>query len=376
MPIETHRRRVVTGLLAVTIAVLTLGAGPLPPTAVTLGVEGRSNATPWVASDGPNVAVVWGATVDGKTDVFVAVSRDSGASFGKAVQVNTLAGEARLGGELPPRVALMPAPGSVESRHCRALDSARRRHGHQDRTIARRRQDVRAARDAPGLRRSRRSRLALPGAGLTWHRARDLAGSSKAGGRSRARRPAGQTRARRTRRRGDGAEVWSVLRNGRQGRVNRARTGSGRLLLLQDRPGDRSRRVGVRRVASRVPGQLPRHGLHILARWRQNICAARPRERGRVGHQRLSRRRALPSRWTGPVPCTSCGPPSSTAPLPRARCSMPRPGTAGRSLRARVSPRPAVAGRPTRRLSSMPAGAWSSPGMKASMASASRWRAR
>ena len=112
MPIETHRRRVVTGLLAVTIAVLTLGAGPLPPTAVTLGVEGRSNATPWVASDGPNVAVVWGATVDGKTDVFVAVSRDSGASFGKAVQVNTLAGEARLGGELPPRVALMSAPGS------------------------------------------------------------------------------------------------------------------------------------------------------------------------------------------------------------------------------------------------------------------------
>ena len=112
MPIEIQRRRVVTGLLAVTIAVLTLGAGPLPPTAVTLGIEGRSNATPWVASDGSNVAVVWGATVDGKTDVFVAVSRDGGASFGKAVQVNTLAGEARLGGELPPRVALKPAPGS------------------------------------------------------------------------------------------------------------------------------------------------------------------------------------------------------------------------------------------------------------------------
>jgi hypothetical protein len=111
MPLEMHRR-VVTGLLAGTSAVLALGAGASPLPTVTLGVEGRSNATPGVASDGPNVAVVWGATMDGKTDVFVAVSRDSGASFGKAVQVNRLAGEARLGGELPPRVALMPAPGS------------------------------------------------------------------------------------------------------------------------------------------------------------------------------------------------------------------------------------------------------------------------
>ena len=79
----------------------------------SLAIPGRSNATPWVASHGPFVAVVWGASAEGKTDVFVAVSRDSGASFGRPVQVNTIAGEARLGGELPPRVALMPGQAST-----------------------------------------------------------------------------------------------------------------------------------------------------------------------------------------------------------------------------------------------------------------------
>jgi hypothetical protein len=49
-----------------------------------------------------------GASADGKTDVFVAVSRDAGRSFGLPVQVNTVPGEARLGGEMAPRVALAP----------------------------------------------------------------------------------------------------------------------------------------------------------------------------------------------------------------------------------------------------------------------------
>jgi hypothetical protein len=51
--------------------------------------------------------VAWGASSAGKADVFVAVSSDSGRSFGAPVRVNTVAGEARLGGELPPRVALL-----------------------------------------------------------------------------------------------------------------------------------------------------------------------------------------------------------------------------------------------------------------------------
>jgi hypothetical protein len=59
-----------------------------------------------VAAEGAFVAVVWGATADGKTDVFSAVSRDGGSAFGAPVRVNVIPGEARLGGELPPRVSL------------------------------------------------------------------------------------------------------------------------------------------------------------------------------------------------------------------------------------------------------------------------------
>jgi len=95
-------------LLVLTIA-STLGASTsTAPHAdvVSLGVAGRTNLTPWIAADGKTVAVAWGATADGKTDVFLAMSRDEGATFGAPVRVNAEAGTARLGGELPPRVAV------------------------------------------------------------------------------------------------------------------------------------------------------------------------------------------------------------------------------------------------------------------------------
>jgi hypothetical protein len=79
---------------------------------VTLAVPGRSNQTPWAAALGPFVAVAWGAQpADGALDVFVSVSRDSGQTFGAPVRVNDIEGEARLGGELPPRVALVARSG-------------------------------------------------------------------------------------------------------------------------------------------------------------------------------------------------------------------------------------------------------------------------
>ena len=74
---------------------------------VSLDVPDRADANPWVAAEGSFVAVAWGARGSGKTDVFLAVSRDGGSTFGPPVQVNAIAGEARLGGELPPRVALV-----------------------------------------------------------------------------------------------------------------------------------------------------------------------------------------------------------------------------------------------------------------------------
>ncbi len=89
---------------------LALPAAP-PTGATSLAIAGRSNATPWVASDGPLVAVVWGASIADKTDVFLAVSHDSGKTFGTPVQVNAIPGEARLGGELPPRVAVTAGRG-------------------------------------------------------------------------------------------------------------------------------------------------------------------------------------------------------------------------------------------------------------------------
>jgi hypothetical protein len=81
---------------------------------VTLAVQGRVNSTPWAAASGSFVAVVWGASADGKGDVYLAVSRDAGKTFAAPVQVNTVAGEARLGGEIPPRVALLPKKDSSD----------------------------------------------------------------------------------------------------------------------------------------------------------------------------------------------------------------------------------------------------------------------
>ena len=90
---------VVTATLAV--------RAPRPAETGSLAVQGRANSTPSVAASGSFVAVAWGASTAEKADVFVAVSSDGGRNFGSPVQVNTVSGEARLGGELPPRVALV-----------------------------------------------------------------------------------------------------------------------------------------------------------------------------------------------------------------------------------------------------------------------------
>jgi hypothetical protein len=75
-------------------------------------VAGRANATPSIAAAGTFVAVAWGASTSGRADVFTAISRDGGTTFGSALRVNTVPGEARLNGEMPPRVALRARGGS------------------------------------------------------------------------------------------------------------------------------------------------------------------------------------------------------------------------------------------------------------------------
>jgi hypothetical protein len=79
---------------------------------IELGVKGRGNATPTIAADGQFVAVTWGGTQPGgATDVFAAVSRDGGRAFAAPVRVNNIEGDARLNGEQPPHVALVPRTG-------------------------------------------------------------------------------------------------------------------------------------------------------------------------------------------------------------------------------------------------------------------------
>ncbi len=106
---------------AVRILTLVLAAGlarPLlhaqnPAAPVTLAVPERSNSAPWIAAHGAHVAVTWAAAAQSAADVYVALSRDGGATFAAPVRVNRVAGETRVNGELPPRVAVHVPPGAT-----------------------------------------------------------------------------------------------------------------------------------------------------------------------------------------------------------------------------------------------------------------------
>jgi hypothetical protein len=90
--------------VAAAAVAVSVSAGPAP---TQLAVPGRSNATPSITAEGAVVAVAWGAaTPAGATDVYAAVSGDGGRTFGGAVRVNDVDGDARLNGEQPPRVVV------------------------------------------------------------------------------------------------------------------------------------------------------------------------------------------------------------------------------------------------------------------------------
>ena len=96
------------------VTVLALGCSSQQGLETSLGVAGRASSSPSVAADGVFAAVAWGASSRGKNDVFLAVSRDGGGTFGSPVRVNTVDGEALVGGERPPRVALTRRPGAAD----------------------------------------------------------------------------------------------------------------------------------------------------------------------------------------------------------------------------------------------------------------------
>ena len=75
---------------------------------VMLGVSGRANAAASVAAAGKVAIVAWAATAPGgSTDIYAARSGDGGRTFGAPVRVNDVAGDASVGGEQPPHVALV-----------------------------------------------------------------------------------------------------------------------------------------------------------------------------------------------------------------------------------------------------------------------------
>ncbi|MBM3777528.1 MAG: exo-alpha-sialidase [Acidimicrobiia bacterium] len=80
---------------------------------VTLSIEGRANTEPAIAALGRTVAVAWAASNDEGADVYAAVSRDGGGTFGAPVRVNDTPGTTRAGGEMAPRIALVPARGGA-----------------------------------------------------------------------------------------------------------------------------------------------------------------------------------------------------------------------------------------------------------------------
>lgn len=98
---------------ALLTTILTAGIEPLRAQSAVaeLAVANRTNANPTVAAEGAFVAVVWSAATVSSMDLFVAVSRDGGLTFAPPVQVNGVAGEARVSGENPARVALVPRKG-------------------------------------------------------------------------------------------------------------------------------------------------------------------------------------------------------------------------------------------------------------------------
>lgn len=99
-------------MMKLAFATLALGAH-IAAAQSRLAVEGRTNANPSIAAQGQFVAVAWSAATTSSMDVFVATSKDGGATYSAPTQVNATAGEARISGELPPRIALVPRKGTV-----------------------------------------------------------------------------------------------------------------------------------------------------------------------------------------------------------------------------------------------------------------------
>lgn len=97
---------------ALVTGALVIAAATVPAASQYVGMASSRNATPSMAASGGLVALAWGATPsNGPTDVYLAISRDGGRTFGKPVRVSDAESHASLSGEQPPRVAFVPRRG-------------------------------------------------------------------------------------------------------------------------------------------------------------------------------------------------------------------------------------------------------------------------
>ena len=108
-----HLRRLALTVLTMCAACTRGDASPAGDAQSHLRIGGRSNANPSMAAEGSLVVVAWSAATKDTMDVFAAVSRDAGKSFGPPVRVNDIPGDARINSELPPRVAIVSKPDGV-----------------------------------------------------------------------------------------------------------------------------------------------------------------------------------------------------------------------------------------------------------------------
>ncbi len=96
-------------VLLATAAVVLAAVAFRPEGNTSLGIDGKTNAYPSLAAHGRYAVVAWGASDGaGGSEVFVAVSRDSGRTFGVPRRVNDETTLANLAGEQPPRASLTP----------------------------------------------------------------------------------------------------------------------------------------------------------------------------------------------------------------------------------------------------------------------------
>jgi hypothetical protein len=94
-----------SGSIVLSLALLQTAGAAVGP--VDIGVKDRANAFASIAAERNFAAIAWGATKDGVTDIYAAVSRDGGRSFGTPVRANQAGSPANVSGEQPPRVALV-----------------------------------------------------------------------------------------------------------------------------------------------------------------------------------------------------------------------------------------------------------------------------